>query len=60
MPRAQKRQHTTCGIIKAGVGGTPAFPLGFVETDGKVKAAKKIVRAQPYASFKAVWPLGIS
>lgn len=38
---------------KAGVSGTPAFLLGFVESDGKVKATKKLVGAQPYASFKA-------
>ncbi len=38
---------------KAGVSGTPAFLLGFVESDGKVRATKKIVGAQPYASFKA-------
>ncbi len=37
---------------KAGVSGTPAFLLGFAEPDGKVKATKKIVGAQPYASFK--------
>jgi len=38
---------------KAGITGTPAFLLGFVESDGKVRATKKIVGAQPYASFKA-------
>jgi len=38
---------------KAGVTGTPAFVLGFVESDGKVKAVKKIVGAQPYNSFKS-------
>ncbi len=38
---------------KAGVSGTPAFLLGFVESDGKVKATKKIVGAQPYTFFKA-------
>ena len=38
---------------KAGVTGTPAFLLGFIESDGKVKATKKISGAVPYASFKA-------
>ncbi len=38
--------------VKAGVTGTPAFLLGFVESDGKVKAVKKISGAQPYAAFK--------
>jgi len=38
---------------KAGITGTPAFLLGFVEPDGKVKAVKKISGALPYASFKA-------
>ena len=38
---------------KAGISGTPAFLLGFIESDGKVKAVKKVVGAQPYASFKA-------
>jgi protein-disulfide isomerase len=37
---------------KAGVTGTPAFLLGFMGSDGKVKATKKIVGAQPYAVFK--------
>jgi len=38
---------------KAGITGTPAFLLGFIEADGKVKATKKISGALPYASFKA-------
>ncbi len=38
---------------KAGVTGTPAFFLGFVESDGKVKATKKISGAVPFANFKA-------
>jgi protein-disulfide isomerase len=37
---------------KAGITGTPAFLLGFIQSDGKVKAVKKIVGAQPYYSFK--------
>ena len=38
---------------KAGVTGTPAFLLGFLESDSKVKATKKISGAVPYANFKA-------
>lgn len=38
---------------KAGITGTPAFLLGFIEPDGKVKAVKKISGAQPYTAFKA-------
>ena len=38
---------------KAGITGTPAFLLGFIEADGKVKATKKISGAVPYANFKA-------
>lgn len=37
---------------KAGITGTPAFLLGYAEPDGKVKAVKKIVGAQPYTVFK--------
>ncbi len=36
---------------KAGITGTPAFLLGFIQPDGKVKAVKKISGAQPYAAF---------
>lgn len=39
-------------VQKAGISGTPAFLLGFIEQDGKVKAVKKISGAQPYAVFK--------
>ncbi len=38
---------------KAGITGTPAFLVGYSEGDGKVKAVKKIVGAQPYATFKS-------
>ena len=38
---------------KAGISGTPAFLIGYMEQDGKVKATKKIVGAQPYPAFKA-------
>ncbi len=37
---------------KAGITGTPAFLVGFIESDGKVRATKKIVGAQPYSAFK--------
>ena len=37
---------------KAGITGTPTFLLGFIGQDGKVKATKKIVGAQPYTAFK--------
>ncbi len=37
---------------KAGITGTPAFLLGFIQPDGKVKALKKISGAQPYSAFK--------
>ena len=39
---------------KAGISGTPAFLLGYIEPDGSVRATKKVVGAQPYASFNAV------
>jgi protein-disulfide isomerase len=37
---------------KAGITGTPSFLLGYMEPNGKVKATKKIVGAQPYSAFK--------
>jgi protein-disulfide isomerase len=37
---------------KAGITGTPAFLLGFIQPDGKVKAVKKVSGAQPYTAFK--------
>jgi protein-disulfide isomerase len=37
---------------KATVTGTPAFLLGFTESEGKVKAVKKISGARPYTTFK--------
>jgi protein-disulfide isomerase len=39
---------------KAGVTGTPAFLIGFIEPDGKVKATKKISGAVPFANIKSV------
>ena len=38
---------------RAGITGTPGFLLGFIESDGKVRATKKISGAVPYANFKA-------
>ena len=38
---------------KAGITGTPGFLLGFIESDGKVRATKNISGAMPYANFKA-------
>ena len=38
---------------KAGISGTPAFLIGYIETVGNVRATKKVVGAQPYASFKS-------
>ncbi len=40
------------GQSKAGMTGTPAFLLGYMTSDGKVKAVKKMVGASPYATFK--------
>ena len=37
----------------AGISGTPSFFIGVVQPNGTVKAAKKLVGAQPYATFKA-------
>jgi len=37
---------------KVGITGTPAFLIGITGPDGKVKAVKKIVGAQPYTAFK--------
>ena len=36
----------------AGVRSTPTFLLGFIQSDGMVKAVKMIRGAQPYAVFK--------
>ena len=38
---------------KAGITGTPGFLFGFIESDNKVKATKKISGAFPYTHFKA-------
>ena len=37
---------------KVGITGTPAFLIGITGADGKVKAVKKIVGAQPYTALK--------
>lgn len=37
---------------KAGITGTPAFLLGYIQSNGQVKATEKIVGAQPFANFK--------
>jgi protein-disulfide isomerase len=49
---AEIKQRTAEGG-KAGITGTPAFLLGYMTSDGIVKATKKMVGASPYASFKA-------
>ena len=50
---AEKIKKRTAEGQKAGISGTPAFLIGYIEPDGKVKATKKVVGAQPYAAFKA-------
>ena len=37
----------------AGITGTPAFLLGVVQPDGRVKVVKKLSGAKPFAEFKA-------
>ncbi len=37
---------------KAGITGTPAFLMGYIQPNGTVKATKKLVGASPYAGFK--------
>jgi len=37
---------------RAGMTGTPTFYIGVVQKDGRVKALKKLIGAQPYAAFK--------
>jgi protein-disulfide isomerase len=41
------------GSSKAGMTGTPAFLLGFIQADGTVKATNRIVGAKPFAEFKS-------
>jgi protein-disulfide isomerase len=47
------KQRIAEGQSKAGITGTPAFLLGYMMSDGKVKAVKRLVGAAPYANFKA-------
>jgi protein-disulfide isomerase len=49
---AEIKQRTAEGQGKAGLSGTPAFLLGFMQSDGRVKATKKIVGAGPFPGFK--------
>jgi protein-disulfide isomerase len=49
---AEIKKRMAEGQIKAGITGTPAFLLGYMTSDGKVKATNKIVGARPFASFK--------
>ena len=49
---AEIKKRTAEGQSKAGLTGTPAFLLGYMTSDGKVKATKKIVGAGPFANFK--------
>ncbi len=49
---AEIKQRIAEGQSKAGLSGTPAFLLGYIQADGKVKATKKIVGAGPFPGFK--------
>jgi len=49
---AEIKKRIAEGQSKAGMTGTPAFLLGYMTSDGKVKAVKKMVGASPYATFK--------
>ena len=49
---AEIKQRIAEGQSKAGLTGTPAFLLGFMQSDGRVKATKKIVGAGPFSGFK--------
>lgn len=49
---AEIKQRMAEGQSKAGLTGTPAFLLGYMQSDGRVKATKKIVGAGPYPNFK--------
>ena len=46
------KARMTEGQSKAGITGTPAFLLGYIMPDGKVKAVKKISGAVPFSNFK--------
>ena len=49
---AEIKKRIAEGQSKAGITGTPAFLLGYMTSDGKVKATKKIVGAGPFTNFK--------
>jgi protein-disulfide isomerase len=49
---AEIKKRIAEGQNKAGITGTPAFLLGYMTPDGKVKATKKIVGAGPFSNFK--------
>jgi protein-disulfide isomerase len=49
---AEIKQRIAEGQRKAGMTGTPAFLLGYMQPGGTVKAVKKMVGASPYATFK--------
>lgn len=38
--------------LRAGITGTPAFFIGIVTKEGKLKVLRKLVGAKPYATFK--------
>jgi protein-disulfide isomerase len=49
---ARVRQDLAEGL-KAGITGTPAFFIGTVTKEGKLKVLHKLIGAKPYATFKA-------
>jgi protein-disulfide isomerase len=49
---AEEIRKDTAKGQKAGISGTPAFLMGFSESEGKVKAVNMITGAQPYSAFK--------
>jgi protein-disulfide isomerase len=49
---AEIKQRIAEGSSKAAITGTPAFLLGIMQADGRVKATKKIVGAGPFDGFK--------
>jgi protein-disulfide isomerase len=50
---SDKVKKETAEGQKAGITGTPTFLLGFIQSDGKVKAVRKIVGAQQFNTFKS-------
>ena len=49
---ARVRQDLAEGL-KAGITGTPAFFIGTVTKEGKLKVLQKLIGAKPYPTFKA-------